>query len=649
MKKLVCRGIRYSVALMCCCGSVWAEYKPGTHVSAFPKGEVQKGVSALKSLSGALRECLVAELMGLVFSPDATRSAYADALSSENQTEYYPIHPAARYIDRQGESRNWQETYAGVKGKNKAGKSYESIWTACKQASATTSEEAILAEFSDDVTNLALQAAKYHLNKLPIEMRDAWFALYGDMLYMQDGSSAYTGSHSIKRHGVVHMKRQIVTRTYKRDALFIDSKGKEQRMDDVFRDMYKISDTLRHINWCASLVGVQDILSLYSQETNAMRIAGQAKKKLHQPDNEGAAQKPAGLANRGNVGYRPKVDTSKISEQNQKELEGVAAYLHTLPLPTLSLFIAERLGILYMPANGNHGYSAYGWYENGSRFIGIDGREYDSAVEIKKVDDKGERDAWNTNSQIVERLGREKAFALLPSETAEIVLQNAKYHLDIMAKEQPERRDMYLAYLAELCYLSDGKSPYGKKTERKDPRGKTFTLYDIGDTKCQFIDTKGTEYAYDEISRKYASQGGSRWAILNICAYHLGKEAILNLYPEEMNRLRSFYKERMQQLKKETPPEEDADESQSEEGPTELAKALGATYPQSANATSPNKQAKDEIKNVEQFLHSVSIPARSLFIAERLAILFMPANGAPGHSAYGWYENGAHFMGMYGR
>ena len=247
--------------------------------------------------------------------------------------------------------------------------------------------------------------------------------------------------------------------------------------------------------------------------------------------------------------YKPK-NVSKMGGQHKKEVQNVVTYLKGLQKSARWDFIAERLGLMFMPPNGENGHDpkdSHGYSKEGAHFIGADGLEYDAKSEIKVAPSLKE---WIATSDMADRLGREAIFVKMASEVTAIVVANAKYHLEKIAEARPECRDMYLAYIAKLCYLPEGNSPYGKVSTKNGPHRQPIQYYEIRNKDCKFIDTAGVERSFDEVYRQYTELGGDRWEILNICTHHVGAKDILALYPKEVKKLRANYEKRMKELQK---------------------------------------------------------------------------------------------------
>lgn len=345
--------------------------------------------------------------------------------------------------------------------------------------------------------------------------------------------------------------------------------------------------------------------------------------------------------------YRPTI-TSKVSTKFAKDVQNTVALMRAWTKSQRGGFMAERLGLLFMQPNGASGHlpdDEHGWKKDGSHFIGADGMEYDAYSEIDSI-----KDLYQVSDN-TERFGREVVFSKLSTEVTQLVLQNAKYHLDMMAKEQPERRDMYLAYLAKLCYLPNGKSPYAKEKTQIGPHKRPIKFYAIENKGCKFVDTEGVEHDYDEVHKKYVSLGGARWLILNVCAHHIGKKDILDLYPEEVKKLQRNYKKKMQEFgKKASAPTGDMDKTKtaSKDRRVAYAKKLGVTYRSKLKTDKMPTQYRKDIQKAVSFLKSLKPELRWLFLSERLGMMFMPTSGGCGYQADFSLARGSRFIGADG-
>lgn len=254
--------------------------------------------------------------------------------------------------------------------------------------------------------------------------------------------------------------------------------------------------------------------------------------------------------------YKPKLP-DKVSGNFKKEVQNVLSYLKGLPKLERWTFMAEHLGILFRAPNGAIGHtSGRGGIDDGSRFIGSDGREYDASAELQAMKRRGGWATWEAKLITIKSLGRDIVFSKLANEVTALVLANAKYHLKKMGEEHPVLRDMYLAYLAQLHYLPDGGNPYKKELVRTDPGPLKQPVRYYDTQGCNFVDTSGEEHCVDEIYKLNSALGGDRWQILDVCTQHVGRKDILDLFPDDVKMLRINYKKKMQEINDEKDSEE---------------------------------------------------------------------------------------------
>ena len=260
-----------------------AEYKSPVDPKDHLTEEITKGVSALRVLSPAARECLITEAMGLLFSP-SHNSAYQTTLKKKDGEMYHPVYDDAQFISSKGKVCNFYKTLREIINKKTPGKSIEQAWKQTKQAMASTSAEALFVPFEKEVTKMALATAKYYLKSFPPKLRDAWLALYGDMAYTPDGNDAPFTEESWKRFGTVNFEQMYTERKAQKNALYTDSSGDEYNLNEVWEKHTKQPDVakkLRLLTWSSNLIGVNDILELYPKEVKAMKkFCSEAKEQL---------------------------------------------------------------------------------------------------------------------------------------------------------------------------------------------------------------------------------------------------------------------------------------------------------------------------------------------------------------------------------
>lgn len=303
--------------------------------------------------------------------------------------------------------------------------------------------------------------------------------------------------------------------------------------------------------------------------------------------------------------YKPKTNTSKMNGQTRKELKDAVTFLKALPKSERWAFIAERLGLLFMPKNGKPGHRDNSWVRiDGAHFIGCDGKEYDALSEISH----GLRTSdWPKKTGIIDRIGREEVFSQLASEVRALVLANAKYQLNKMAEEHKELRDLYLAHLAKLCYFTDTREYYEESTWN-GPHQLPVRSYILAGGR--FIDLNGEEHDVDRVYKLNSALGGDRWTTLNVCTHHVGKKDILDLFTDDVKKLRANYKKKMQEFHNNITEQADSEEDK--------------------NISEPKQPTTvtDAIKAMKQF----SPLLRSAIIAEKMGLLFN-TDGKPSYES----------------
>lgn len=556
MNHLLHQGLSCIATLVYAGMMAHAEYAPNVHVEDYPKDEVQKGVRALRALTSLGRDSFIAEVLGLMFTKDGTAYDW-EAKSHPDGYRYYWAKDGALFVAGTGRVYDRRkDVFEGnaTKESAKMKKASQENWKIARQVMHEVGEETILSFFSRDVTRIVQQTAKYHLKKLPTKLREEILAELAGLCYMPDGSSARGEKLAWTRHGTLNLTQKVETWELKSGACFMDSQGKEQKIDEVRKRYSRNATNEELIRWCANLLGEKDILSMFAKDVKTLRSAYEQKMqqlgvKTAEKPAEQKTQKEETLELSAQVGatYRPDVDTSRMSAAYRNELKEAASYLRSLPKVARWTFMSERLGLLFFPQSGAVGISTWGWMEDGSHFIGADGSEYDARSELKVLEDRGGRAEWNKNSDAVERLGREAVFAQFPEEVAELVLQNAKYELEKMGEKQPVRRDMFLAWVAELLYTAEGEPIQSTEVTVAGAHKKPIRVLQIG-ADSKFTDTKGEEWSVEEVVEKYGRPHHDRWSILETCTHHIGRAAIRALFTQEIKKLRTNYEKKQKEF-----------------------------------------------------------------------------------------------------
>lgn len=267
-----------------------AAYAPQVDMETCPKDEVRKGVAALRGLSVTGRQACIAERLGLLFSlADASAYAGSPKYQDNDRVHFYEVIPAARFVGSNGKVYNFYgEMHAAWEKKSKTKNGYD-LWVASKRAIGMVGDEALFISFASEITKMVQQMAKYHLKAMPQQLREAWLAEYGRLLYLPDGGEAYGEPSKKERRGTFHLQHKIVDLSPKDDAVFTDSQGRQLQFKQVLAEHFaqqRNAWAWENMCWCAALVGEEDILRLFPKEMKQLAKMRPAKSGDEQPTGE---------------------------------------------------------------------------------------------------------------------------------------------------------------------------------------------------------------------------------------------------------------------------------------------------------------------------------------------------------------------------
>ena len=265
-----------------------AAYVPKVQeASAEAKAEAKKGVGAMKQLSATARQAMIAERMGLLYI-DAADSAYSGRpVTDEAGFRFYPVKHGSKFVGSNGKEYDFFVERDIARQKKLPGLLGSELWNKALLSIEIAGEELVFSSMAPEVTKLAQQTARRHLRQLPADLRDAWLAQEAGFIHMPDGSDPYTEEKSEDRYGTIDMERKVTWRGARPEAIFRDSKGKEWKMEDVWERRGlsgKVPYSLDLIRWCATLVGSNDILSLFPKEVKSMKKYYEAVKPVAAPE-----------------------------------------------------------------------------------------------------------------------------------------------------------------------------------------------------------------------------------------------------------------------------------------------------------------------------------------------------------------------------
>ena len=508
-----------------------AEYKSPVDPKDYPQGEITKGTNALRALPPYGRECMIAETMGLLFSPTHD-PAYSLNVKNEAGERFHPVYRDAQFINSNGKLCNFYKVLKELSDKKTVGKSNQQVWKEAKQAMGSSSAEALFASFEKDVTKLALATAKYYLKSLSPKLRDAWFALYGDMAYAPNGNDALYTETSRKRVGTINFKQMYTEREVQKDALFTDSSGDEYKLKEVWeklRNQPGVDKKLRLITWCFNLIGVDDILALYPKEVKAMKkYYTQAKKQLKEaPQKSAEESKPQPPAPAPAAGDEIITQTTWAG----------------LPQESKDKFLTEFFNLYFTPDKAADPYNhLYRRMDGPGHTMGSDNVMLGYYTSTESWDRGGintPRTTFGNRMRVwLKQQGEE---SILNDNKKNVELLAANNLIYLLGQMPQTLSDAFLADVAGLVYTGNGTKAYPYARKSYITRMKKEARYRGFDNPLpQFVDTKGDKRSWKELSI-YMNTWEYRWAVCHICAQLMGREQTLALVPEQVKKLRQQY------------------------------------------------------------------------------------------------------------
>lgn len=238
-------------------------------VYQFEKDSAAKGVEAIRSLPPVCRAAIIGSRCGFFYTPGGG-SAYAnnEQYSGAERVQYFAVGHAAHFVDFEGKEHRF---YDVIRTRDKEG-NHKQTWIKAMQYIGNSTDEAIFSALSDEVIQLAQQAAKRHLNSLSKEFRTAWLAEQAGLLYQADGQNFYTGEVQRKRIPGTHV--ELITRLTNNNVFYNDAKGKKQNFNDIKRKLqqnFRARSAWEYASYCATIVGAEPILALYEDDVNTLR------------------------------------------------------------------------------------------------------------------------------------------------------------------------------------------------------------------------------------------------------------------------------------------------------------------------------------------------------------------------------------------
>lgn len=536
-------GAMSALTAMSMLATLQAAYDPEVDIKTFPREEVKKGVTTLRAMTQLGRQACIAERMGLLFSPVESSAYQGDPQYHETEkVRFLNVRERSQFVSSTGRLCDFHNEMHGLWEKKSAGKTTgKELWTRAKQAIGRVGDEPLFISFAPEITKMAQQTAKYHLKNMPQLLREAWLAQMGGLLYMEDGSSAYGADRTITRYGTIGLQQTFVTCSPKVGAMFTDSQGKSHELSEVLQKNETVKRNAwawDHATWCACLVGVNDILSLFSKEVKQLTKQRESNAPAA-PEGE-TAEPGKQNTSAGQAQTTPRTQAAPAAaplDGNFPVLEG----LRNLPAEERDALLAEMFGLVYKSdLQTPFSFSAQDVY-----YMDGDGVERS----ISSVHDRLTNAPWDDTADMIRR-----GYAYYPIyytyrhrlRTAALLVAKR-----ILKTLPPSTRDAWLAMTDRAIYLSEGKTPFvASNTSSKTsftPRQSHIQIYtpSFQDTQSLFTDSTGMQQRFADCAPTTSNTSMRRWEyafhILTLYGNLMGKEPLLALCKDAAEAIRSNY------------------------------------------------------------------------------------------------------------
>ena len=246
-----------------------AAYNPKlAEVSGEFNNQVKQIVRELKSMPKLVRQCIIAEDLGLLYTESGLKAYEVNKVD----VGWYWAGAQALYIGPDGKPRRMAYDKKACK----------IDWLTFRQKLKDIGHEFVLSPFSKEVTRIVCVNAKYHLKSMPYVLRDYFLAKESMLLYMADESDPYLGEQTF----VNEAKKSIPYIKVDSHALFVDAKGETHSVEEIEKYQKEWGQRLNILQTCCFLVGSQDILNLFADEVKALKRQRSAAKTKEKAANE---------------------------------------------------------------------------------------------------------------------------------------------------------------------------------------------------------------------------------------------------------------------------------------------------------------------------------------------------------------------------
>lgn len=213
------------------------------------KKQLNRAVSAIKSLSGVQLRAWIAEKLGFCYS-HSKATAYAQAHEANDQAFFVGAdgqeHQLTKIADK--DDAKWQDATA---------------------AAQSAGYPALAVALSDDMKAIATETSRFILSSMPAELRAAWLAENNRLFFHMDKSAAYH-EKEVESRMDSGMSR-TTARITDSNLFYFDKNGKITKSAAVDWNTWL---TRWHIlYYCANVAGMDAVNESFQTEVDAMRAA----------------------------------------------------------------------------------------------------------------------------------------------------------------------------------------------------------------------------------------------------------------------------------------------------------------------------------------------------------------------------------------
>lgn len=511
-----------------------AEYAPKVEMGLYPKKEVAKGVRALRNLPAMIRQAVMADKLGLLYLPSGEYAHETSERKSRNGEELlFEVKPGARFVGSDG--REYDFSLSGYQAASKNG--YDMVakngkptlfgnWVISREVISTTDGDPVFVSFANDITKLVRQLAKYRLKSMPAKLRMLCLADCANLLVLPGGNSAYTGE--LVRSTRDGSRKQLEWPQRAAGAVFYGADGEAQSADQIYAECCSrepMRRALEDVQWCAQLIGREDILALYAKDVKALQ-------KAHMD----AAERPDAGGTPEPVGGSGVASAPEVYAPTPPPISGyypAVEQMKKLPLREREVLLAKFFHLVHVSSGEEVEPNRERPPHEKAFYFGSDGKEYNYGAELDAARGK-------YASEMEEILNESGAYVMYYTFAPEIQAMAAHLVRKVIGELPEELLDAWIASVDGLVYRPDKRACMAA-TRATGGVGVLLTRIKAYSTDALFTDSTGKEHGLEEVFRAYPDKK-RHCNLLNSAIALLGRDVVLSSLAERVSHLRDQFR-----------------------------------------------------------------------------------------------------------